>query len=842
MGKKTKSKARLDKYYHLSKEMGYRSRAAFKLIQLNKKYNFLSGATVLIDLCAAPGGWCQVASKEMPVSSIKIGIDLDPIKPIPGVTTFQCDITTEQCRHLIRKEIKHLKADVVLHDGAPNVGGQWSKDSYNQNELVLFSIKLAVEFLKEGGWFISKVFRSADYNSLIYVMRQLFKKVEATKPLASRTQAAEIFVVCQGYKNPSYIDPKLLDPKYALKQIDDEDAMKNNAINSIKAIFERKKNRSGYNTDTLFIVKTFKDFIECSNPFKFLFETHKIKVETEDCHKYLDIIKNKPPEYSLYFDDIQVLGKKEMEELVVWRNKIRTKLKLSRKEHMKEEDEKEKEDEKEGENEKDKKEKDINEEMDAEISKYEKQRKKRLEAQKKKQEKIELSNKKAFILQEDQPHDNDVEVDENLFDYIQKNKIDIENLEEPKEKKDENEENENLAEFNEVNLSDLSEDDYIDMMNEDIENNKKLYEEEKELARKKKKEKKEKKKKKGDIELVKNDNEEEDDLLLEKDLDDDEEEENEGDDSDLYYEDDDDDENENENGDDSEDEKDKDIPLDEKEDEDLKDDVIINNPLRRAKKKLEDKKDNKTDDKKVNKKEKKDNKKEEEENDEDNLSYDSDEKEEELKENSLLNKKKKREKDNDSSSSDSENDGYNSDDKAEIRAIAKKMLRKKERIKILNASYNRYAFEDDGKVPKWFLDEEAQHNKPQKPVTKAEVLAEKEYLKKITVRMPKKVLEAKARKRNRLNKRLQKIKKQAENIANQDEYTEISKVKQIEKLYKREINRNKEKKKYIISRSWKNNKGKDGRNIRHVDRRLKKDKRALKAREQRNKKYKRRKH
>ena len=315
MGKKAKSKARLDKFYYLSKEMGYRSRAAFKLIQLNKKFNFLSGATVLIDLCAAPGGWCQVAAKEMPISSIKIGIDLDPIKPIPGVTTFQCDITTEQCRHLIRKEIKHLKADVVLHDGAPNVGGQWAKDSYNQNELVLYSIKLACEFLKEGGWFISKVFRSVDYNALLYVMKQLFNKVEATKPLASRAQAAEIFVICQGYKNPSYIDPKLLDPKYALKQIDDEDTMKNNTINSLKAMFERKKNRSGYNTDTLFIVKSFKDFIECSNPFKFLFETNKIKIETEDCKKYLNVINKNPKDYELYFDDLQVLGKKEMEEL-----------------------------------------------------------------------------------------------------------------------------------------------------------------------------------------------------------------------------------------------------------------------------------------------------------------------------------------------------------------------------------------------------------------------------------------------------------------------------------------------------------------------------------------------
>ena len=774
MGKKTKSKARLDKYYHLSKEMGYRSRAAFKLIQLNKKFNFLSGATVLIDLCAAPGGWCQVAAKEMPISSIKIGIDLDPIKPIPGVTTFQCDITTEQCRHLIRKEIKHLKADVVLHDGAPNVGGQWAKDSYNQNELVLYSIKLATEFLKEGGWFISKVFRSVDYNALLYVMKQLFQKVEATKPLASRSQAAEIFVICQGYKNPSYIDPKLLDPKYALKQIDDEDTLKNNTINSLKAMFAKKKSRAGYNTDTLFIVKSFKDYIECSNPFKFLFETNKIKIETDDCKKYLNVVQKMPKDYLLYFDDLQVLGKKEMEELIIWRNKIRTKLNLSRKENNMEKEEKKEED---------KKEKDVNEEMDEEIKKYEKQRKKRLEAQKKKQEKIELSNKKAFILQEDQPHDNDVENDDELYEYMQKNDIDIENLEEPKAEEEEEEDEE--KDSKEINYSDLTEDDYIDMMNEDIEENKRLYQEEKEI-KKRNKEKGEKKKKKGEIELVKNEEEEKDKILDNEEIE--EEEENEGDDSALYDE-------EEEEDDNEENEEDKELPLVE---EEIKNDIIINNPLRKAKKIEQGNKDIS----KNIKNKKADDQSEEEDN---NLSYDTDEELNEEKKdinennnnNNLLNKKTNRPKDE--SSSDEESDGYNSDDKAEIRAIAKKMLRKKERLKILNSSYNRYAFEDDGKVPKWFLEDESKHNKPQKPITKAEVLAEKEYLKKITVRMPKKVLEAKARKRNRLNKRLQKIRKQAEGIANQDEYTEISKVKQIEKLYKREINKSKEKKKYIIS-------------------------------------------
>ena len=106
--------------------------------------------------------------------------------------------------------------------------------------------------------------------------------------------------------------------------------------------------------------------------------------------------------------------------------------------------------------------------------------------------------------------------------------------------------------------------------------------------------------------------------------------------------------------------------------------------------------------------------------------------------------------------------------------------------------------------------------------------------------MTKKILEAKGRKRNKLKKRLRKIRKQAEGISNQDEYNKILKVKQIEKLYKREISKSKEKKKYIISRSWANNKGKDRRNVRHVDRRMKKDKRSIKAREKRNKKYKRR--
>ncbi|KAI1164289.1 Spb1 C-terminal domain-containing protein [Nemania serpens] len=318
--KKT-GKGRLDKYYRLAKEKGYRARAAFKLLQLNKKFGFLQTSKVVIDLCAAPGSWCQVAVEAMPRGSLIVGVDLSPIKPIPGVISFQSDITTDKCRAELRRHLKTWKADTVLHDGAPNVGTAWIQDSFNQAELTLQSLKLACEFLVEGGTFCTKVFRSAQYNQLLWIFGQLFEKVDATKPPSSRNVSAEIFCVCRGFKAPKHIDPRFLDPRTAFADL-------NETANTDEArVYKpelKKRKRGGYEEGdyTLYKEVLASEFVESTDPISVLANTNRLVLDTLEPSLSLAALNKMPAttvEIRQYCSDLKVLGRTEFKKLLKWR-------------------------------------------------------------------------------------------------------------------------------------------------------------------------------------------------------------------------------------------------------------------------------------------------------------------------------------------------------------------------------------------------------------------------------------------------------------------------------------------------------------------------------------------
>ena len=267
----------------------------------------------------------------MPAQSLIVGVDLAPIKPIPRVITFQQDITTEKCRATIRSHLKHWKADTVLHDGAPNVGTAWVQDAFSQAELVLESLKLATEFLVEGGTFVTKVFRSKDYNPLLWVFKQLFMSVEATKPPSSRNVSAEIFVVCRGYKAPKRIDPKFLDPKHVFAELADP------TPNNEAKVFnpeKKKRKREGYEEGdwTQFKEVPVTEFINTTDPIAILGSCNKLSFQQQPggdlALATLDRLPETTDEIRNCCEDLKVLGKKEFRNLLRWRLKVREKFGL----------------------------------------------------------------------------------------------------------------------------------------------------------------------------------------------------------------------------------------------------------------------------------------------------------------------------------------------------------------------------------------------------------------------------------------------------------------------------------------------------------------------------------
>jgi AdoMet-dependent rRNA methyltransferase SPB1 len=178
------------------------------------------------------------------------------------------DITTKKALKSIQQELKQTKCDLVLHDGSPNVGSNWLKDAYTQSELCLQSLKISTEILKPKGTFVTKVFRSKDYTSLMWLFGQFFEKVEVTKPKASRNTSAEIYVICFGYKAPKEIDPKLFDANFVFEEVSEK--------KKVKIEYEKKKrHRDGYEDGNYLLYKSkpISKFIDSDNPVTTIAET-----------------------------------------------------------------------------------------------------------------------------------------------------------------------------------------------------------------------------------------------------------------------------------------------------------------------------------------------------------------------------------------------------------------------------------------------------------------------------------------------------------------------------------------------------------------------------------------
>lgn len=204
-----------DLFVKKSKKDGYRSRAAYKLLELQEKYSLLKSGMTVIDLGAAPGSWSQVAigfitpenARENSKASGKlIAVDILPIEPIKNVDIIIGDLTTqevfEQVCNLIEVDHNRMqkKVDIILSDMAPNLSGIWAVDIPKAMYLAEVAMNLVKHLLKKDGSLLIKLFHGEGFDKYLVMLREYFAKVIISKPKSSRTESREVYVLAKGYK------------------------------------------------------------------------------------------------------------------------------------------------------------------------------------------------------------------------------------------------------------------------------------------------------------------------------------------------------------------------------------------------------------------------------------------------------------------------------------------------------------------------------------------------------------------------------------------------------------------------------------------------------------------
>ena len=187
-----------DPYVAAAKAKGYRSRAAFKLLELDEKFHFLKKGAKVLDLGAAPGGWSQVAAAR---GATVVAADVLEMEEIPCVTFFRADLTDAHVPAMLKQALDG-PADVVMTDMAAPTTGHRATDHIRTIALVEIALEVALDTLKPGGAFVGKVFQGGSSSVLLVGLKKAFREVKHVKPPASRAESVELYVVALGFKSP----------------------------------------------------------------------------------------------------------------------------------------------------------------------------------------------------------------------------------------------------------------------------------------------------------------------------------------------------------------------------------------------------------------------------------------------------------------------------------------------------------------------------------------------------------------------------------------------------------------------------------------------------------------
>ncbi len=189
-----------DEYVKLSRQDGYRSRAVYKLIELQKKYKIIKQGMKIVDLGAAPGGWSQYCAQLVGDSGRVVASDILEIDPLAHVEFILGDFREEEILEQILKVLGDTKSDLVISDMAPNISGVASIDQPKAMYLCELALDMAGQILKSDGNFVVKVFQGQGFDDYVRDIKKAFKTVRITKPKASRPRSREVYVLAQGYR------------------------------------------------------------------------------------------------------------------------------------------------------------------------------------------------------------------------------------------------------------------------------------------------------------------------------------------------------------------------------------------------------------------------------------------------------------------------------------------------------------------------------------------------------------------------------------------------------------------------------------------------------------------